>query len=546
MYTVRFLNYAGDDLLGVVTCEAGADITDQAPTPEVFEGKTFTGWNVPITNIQEDMTVRPTYKTTTYTVIFYKADNETALSTQTVEYGKAAIAPTPQSVIGKDFEKWDKDYSNVKSDLDVYPVYVDQTFTVRFFDKDGESVLSTQTVIYGNSAIAPAPVVYVRAIFLKWDKSYSCVISNLNVYPIYRDVPIHPLLSFYKKNDDETSGTLIKSYRGVNSCSITQKLDGECTIDFKLMTKLTEDVISVSDRLEVEGLVFYITELKKNISSGVCYSQFTGEHISYLLNNDEYKVEAFDQEGTPTEILATLLSGTPFSVGVVDFTDKVTLRANKEATRRACVMQLIALVGGEIEYYGYTIGIRKHLGSETPIDLMKANLVQDISYSYNVTEETTSYSLSLYQKSGLSLGDELTIKFDQLGINTTSRIVGWDWNPFDFSDVSITVGQYLPTINDSLYEIQNEVADVTQASAKYTIEFGELIGNGKFYFTRAYRDRPYFQVDVDDDSTPVITLLRKEGSAFGEYIGATLSGVQSSTTSLVVFYLTVPDDTDDN
>ncbi len=546
MYTVRFLNYAGDDLLGVVTCEAGADITDKAPTPEVFEGKTFSGWNVPITNIQEDMTVRPTYKTTTYTVIFYKADNETALSSQTVEYGKSATAPSPQSVIGKDFEKWDKDYSNVKSNLDVYPIYVDQTFTVSFFDKDGETLLSSQIVIYGNSAIAPAPVVYVRAIFLKWDKSYSCVISDLNVYPIYRDVPIHPLLSFYKKNDDETSGDLIKSYRGVNACSITQKLDGECTIDFKLMTKLTEDVISVSDRLEVEGLVFYVTELKKNISSGVCYSQFTGEHISYLLNNDEYKVEAFDQEGTPTEILATLLLGTPFSVGAVDFTDKVTLRANKEATRRACVMQLIALVGGEIEYYGYTIGIRKHLGSETPIDLMKANLVQDISYSYNVTEETTSYSLSLYQKSGLSLGDELTIKFDQLGINTTSRIVGWDWNPFDFSDVSITVGQYLPTINDSLYEIQSEVADVTQASAKYTIEFGELIGNGKFYFTRAYRDRPYFQVDVNDGSSPVITLLRKEGSAFGKYIGAELSGVQSTTTSLVVFYLTVPDDTDDN
>ena len=37
MYTVRFLNYAGDDLLGVVFCEEGEDITDRAPEPEVFE-----------------------------------------------------------------------------------------------------------------------------------------------------------------------------------------------------------------------------------------------------------------------------------------------------------------------------------------------------------------------------------------------------------------------------------------------------------------------------------------------------------------------------
>ena len=209
-------------------------------------------------------------------------------------------------------------------------------------------------------------------------------------------------------------------------------------------------------------------------------------------------------------------------------------------------MQLIALTGGEIEYYGYTIGIRKHLGTETAVDIMKTNLVQDISSSFNVSDGTTSYSLSLYQKSGLTLGDELKLKFDQLGINANSRIVGWEWNPFNYKEVSITVGHYLPTINDSLYELASEVADVTQATAKYTVEFGELVGNGKFYFTRAYLDRPYFQVQTRDGSTPTITLLRRSGSAFGAYIGAELSGVTSTTVTLVVFYCTVPDDVDDN
>lgn len=224
------------------------------------------------------------------------------------------------------------------------------------------------------------------------------------------------------------------------SCSIVQKLDGECTIEFRLTTKLTEDIITVSDRLEVEGLVFYITQLKKTIMGGVCYSQFIGEHISYLLNNDAYKVSAIDQSGTPTEILTTLLQGTPFSVGTVDFTESVTLRANKEATRRACLMQLVALVGGEIEYYGYTIGIRKHVGSEIPIDIMKTNLVQDISYSYNVSENTTSYNLSLYQKSGLALGDELKLSFAPLGIDSFSRIVGWEWNPFNYKEGYVRTG----------------------------------------------------------------------------------------------------------
>ena len=76
----------------------------------------------------------------------------------------------------------------------------------------------------------------------------------------------------------------------------------------------------------------------------------------------------------------------------------------------------------------------------------------------------------------------------------------------------------------------------------HTVEFGELIGNGSFYFTRAYKDRPYFMVQTDDGSSAFIELTRREGSAFGEYIGAKLSGVNSSTVSVVVFYCTVPDE----
>lgn len=541
MYTVRFLNYAGDDLLGVVFCEEGEDITDRAPEPEVFEDKVFVSWNVDITNIQEDMTVRPIYNFKMYTVIFFLADRRTPLSTQSIPYGKDAEAPEPEKLEDRDFVSWDKEYTNVKRDLNIYPIYKTKTFAVRFYDKDG-GYIATAITEYGKTAIAPAPRFYSRYIFLSWDKDYSNIRSNLDVYSIYRDVPINPLLSFYKKNEDETSGELIKSYRGVNACSIVQKLDGECTIEFKLTTKQTEDVISVSDRLEVEGFVFYVTQLKKTIMGGVCYSQFIGEHISYLLNNDAYKVSAFDQAGTPTEILTTLLQGTPFSVGTVDFTEKVTLRANKEATRRACLMQLVALVGGEIEYYGYTIGIRKHVGSETPIDIMKTNLVQDISYSYNVSDNTTSYSLSLYQKSGLALGDELKLFFEPLGIDSFSRIVGWEWNPFNYKEVQITVGQYLPTINDSLFSVIDEVQDITETTAKYTVEFGELIGNGSFYFTRAYRDRPYFMIQTNDGAEPVIELTRREGSAFGEYIGAKLSGVSSTTVSVVVFYCTIPEE----
>ena len=207
-------------------------------------------------------------------------------------------------------------------------------------------------------------------------------------------------------------------------------------------------------------------------------------------------------------------------------------------------MQLIAMVGGEIEYDGYSIGIRKHIGSETAIDIMKSSLVQDISYSHNVSENTTSYTLSLYQKGKLALGDEIKINFKPLSIDSQSRVVGMDWNPFNYKEVSITVGQYLPTINDSLYEIAGEVSDIREATAKYTVEFGEMIGNGTFYFTRSYRDRPYFHIHTNDGTTGTVELLKLDTYEFNPYIGARLTGVNSTTSTLLVFYCTVPADSD--
>jgi hypothetical protein len=69
-----------------------------------------------------------------------------------------------------------------------------------------------------------------------------------------------------------------------------------------------------------------------------------------------------------------------------------------------------------------------------------------------------------------------------------------------------------------------------------------MIGNGSFYFTRAYNDKPYYQITTNDGTKGTITLTRKGGSAFSSYVGASLSGVNSTTVTLLVFYCTVPDE----
>ena len=540
-YVVRFLNEHGTSEWGRAYVEYGGDATDQAPTPKVREGKVFTGWNHDITYITKDKTVWATYADAV-TVTFRNYADTGNLSVQTIAKGTDAVPPTPELVTDMQFTGWDQSYTNVQENLTLHPLYKTSLFTVRFLNYAGDDLLSVQHVHLGENAIAPKPEKITENIFIGWNTSFTNVQEDITVRPVYREIPPHPVLRFYSVKADDSSVSFLKAYHAVNACTVTEKLSGECTIDFTLLTRQLEGIVTIGNRLEVEGLVFTITEIRKRISGGICYTQMAGEHVSYILNDEKYKVVSYDDSGTVLSHLQTLLSGTPFTVGIVDFSDEVTLKVNNETTRRSVIMQLIAMVGGEIEYDGYTIGIRKHVGKTTKTDIMATANVEDISYTHNAAEDNTNYSLSLYQKGSLELGDELLLKFAPLHINTESRIVGMEWNPFNYKEVSIAVGQYIPTLNDSLYELISTVEDITQRTARYTIEFGEIIGNGVFYFTRSYKDTPYWHTQTSDGSTPVIELIRKDEYEFNPFVGARLSGVESNTITLVVFYLTVPTD----
>ena len=176
-YTVRFLNYAGSDLLGTVDVPEGGDATPYAPEPEVFENMVFIGWNRDITNIVNDKTVRPLYHNL-YTVVFMNHDGTAPLSTQTVEQSHDAVPPEPEQVSGKTFVEWDSDYTNVQSDLTINPVYEVTGFTVRFLNYAEDDLLLVQYVDKGGDAIPPTPERIRGMIFLGWSASFRNIDSD--------------------------------------------------------------------------------------------------------------------------------------------------------------------------------------------------------------------------------------------------------------------------------------------------------------------------------------------------------------------------------
>ena len=102
-------------------------------------------------------------QTTTYSVSFYdydrspigvklNEDDETLVYVQNVKKGESAIAPISPTRSGYEFKGWNKDFSNVNSNLEIMAEYV-QVCEVIFWN-DNE-IHEVQIVEYGKNAGLP-------------------------------------------------------------------------------------------------------------------------------------------------------------------------------------------------------------------------------------------------------------------------------------------------------------------------------------------------------------------------------------------------------
>jgi hypothetical protein len=98
--------------------------TVKMPDAPIYEGYTFIRWDkeekedtIVYTAVYEEVEL-----TKEYTVVF--KDNEgNVLKTEVVKEGASAVAPNAPEIEGYEFTGWDKDFSNIKSDLEVIAQY---------------------------------------------------------------------------------------------------------------------------------------------------------------------------------------------------------------------------------------------------------------------------------------------------------------------------------------------------------------------------------------------------------------------------------------
>ena len=123
-----------------------------------------TGWNPAIHAVNGNEDYIATFSSKPlYTVNFYDCNEITILKTQTVEEGEDAIAPTESQQDGSYITGWDKDFTNVQENLNVFAVCEQETHTLTLVAENGTIAVTDEQ---GNPVDVSQPIAYETALTL--------------------------------------------------------------------------------------------------------------------------------------------------------------------------------------------------------------------------------------------------------------------------------------------------------------------------------------------------------------------------------------------
>ena len=304
-----------------------------------------------------------------YTVKFVDI-NGNVIDTQEVYKGKSAKEPTAPTVADKVFSGWDKDFTNVQSDITVQALYVGAAeYTVVFKDELGNT-LKTQTVIAGHSATAPTPPTREDKIFTGWDKSFNRVSGDMTVTATYR-----------QKN---TYTVTFKDYSGF--------VFG--TVNVKEGDNATAHLTPVRDGYDFTGWSASLNNVTSNKSVTAQYRLKSGNNIidiSYTIGNNNTITVTYTVKGT------VKFCGLEGSISVPDgFVYKSHTESNGTLAN-------YVVSDGKL-YFTMTSNNGQNLTSETTL--------MTVTYGYNSSTTSGTFDTSI------------TEMFDQTGASVDYTVIG--------------------------------------------------------------------------------------------------------------------------
>ena len=250
VYTITYLD--GDTVLKTVQVKKGESA--EAYIPEK-EGYVFEGWTISVDNVKDDVVTQAIFTRRTYTVKFFVFDE--LVDTKTCYYNENVQSPARPDVEGYLFRGWDGSYKNVTSDLEIHAKMDKLEYDVDFYDFEG-NLIDTQTVKYQEDAVAPNIESNEFYEFTGWDKEFTSVTEDLEVYA--QATKVKGKIEYYFNDEkldlspttyNVGTGTILPTpekegyyFAGwfLNEISLTEykEIDADAEGDFKLQARFIE------------------------------------------------------------------------------------------------------------------------------------------------------------------------------------------------------------------------------------------------------------------------------------------------------------------
>ena len=238
-----------------------------------------------------------------------------------------------------------------------------------------------------------------------------------------------------------SGGALKYTLQAVQASRLHQSLNGECTFELSMPGRLIQN-IAIGDEIRLGDLYFTVVRIGKSAQATNTGYTVSCEHISYKLA--DVTQEAAHFSGSPAAVLSEILSGTGFSPGAVTVTGDWSITINNDTNKRDALQQWATACGAEISYYRDSINFLAHVGSSTPVVLSDAENVKSLAVTLDSRSETQSYGVELSRLQTLELGDAVSISYASLNIDTTTRVITLDYDPFHPWAISMVTGDYVP------------------------------------------------------------------------------------------------------
>ena len=201
-YMITFVSNGGSSVPAIIQ-EYNSDLV--APSAPTKTDLIFAGWFLNPSLTQSftfdkmpagNVTLYAKFVPNEFTATFIDFDGN-EISSSTVSYMMSAIAPSDPERTGYTFRGWDTSFDSMTEDIIVEARYRINQYTATFKDYDG-TLITTSTVNYLTSAQVPVNPTRTGYTFSGWDKTFNTMTENIEVKATYT---INQYKAIFKDHD---------------------------------------------------------------------------------------------------------------------------------------------------------------------------------------------------------------------------------------------------------------------------------------------------------------------------------------------------------